>query len=193
MKGAVFASGNGSNFEALANYFQHRTDIEIVVLFSDQPNCYALKRAPKYGIPSESFSPKGFSDKKQFEEAINQLMKKYQVEWIFLAGYMRMIGPTLLEPFRNRIVNIHPSLLPKYPGKNSIRRAYDAKEKQTGVTIHLVDEGMDSGPILKQETVEIFPEDTLENLEERVHQTEHALYPQVVETLILRKQAKENV
>lgn len=192
MKAAVFASGNGSNFEALANHFQDCSDFEIVVLFSDQPNCYALKRAEKYGIPTESFSPKHFSDKVHFEKAIERVMKDHQVEWIFLAGYMRLIGPTLLAPFKDRIVNIHPSLLPKYPGKDSIKRAYDSGENQTGVTIHLVDEGMDSGPILQQEIVKIFPEETLESLEKRVHQTEHILYPQVIEEQILRKKLKES-
>ena len=115
----------------------------------------------------------------------------YQIDFIALAGYLRVVGPTILDAFPNRIVNLHPALLPAYPGLHSIERAFNAGDKQTGVTVHYIDAGLDSGPIIAQEAVPILPTDTVDSLEARVHQTEHRLYPAVLKQ-VLTKLEEEN-
>ncbi|MGN8983350.1 phosphoribosylglycinamide formyltransferase [Enterococcus villorum] len=185
MKIAVFASGNGSNFQALVEYFrkQNRTDT-FEWLFCDQPNAFVLHRAQKLSVPYSAFSPKEFPSKKKYEEKILNILAEKEIDLIVLAGYMRIIGPVLLDAYETRIINIHPSLLPKFPGLHGIRDAFEAKVNQTGVTIHYVDKGVDTGPIIYQEAVSITKEDTLESLEAKIHQTEHQAYPKVIEKVI---------
>lgn len=185
---AVFASGSGSNFEALVQ----RSRIEkwrypIVTLVSDQPNALVLERAKRLGISTFVRSPKQFPSKTEYEQAILQHLKDLNVEWIVLAGYMRLVGPTLLKAFPWRIVNLHPSLLPAFPGKNAIEQAFSYPVKVTGVTVHFVDEGMDTGPIIDQVAVKIEDEDTIESLKQKIHQVEHRLYPDVIKRLIDEK------
>lgn len=185
MKIAVFASGNGSNFQAIVEYFrrQNRSDT-FEWLFCDQPKAFVLQRAQKLGVPASTFSPKEFSSKKNYEEKILEFLMEKEIDLIILAGYMRIIGTTLLDAYESKIINIHPSLLPNFPGLHGIRDAFEAKVNQSGVTIHYVDKGVDTGPIIYQEAVAITKEDTLDSLEVKIHQIEHRAYPKVIEEVI---------
>ncbi|WP_071458402.1 phosphoribosylglycinamide formyltransferase [Bacillus massilinigeriensis] len=182
---AVFASGNGSNFQSLINASNAGTlRCEISLLVCDRPGAFAEERAEKAGIRCFSVSPKNFSDKAAYEQAILEELRKEETEFIVLAGYMRLIGPTLLHAYEGRIVNIHPSLLPAFPGKDAIGQALLAGASVTGVTIHYVDEGMDTGPIIASREVKVEKGDTRESLQRRIQATEHALYPEVLEKLL---------
>ncbi|MGF3066160.1 phosphoribosylglycinamide formyltransferase [Facklamia sp. P12945] len=184
MKVAVFASGSGSNFQALVESCQDRPDIEFVLLFSDYHQAYALERANKLGITTLVASPKDFNTREDYENFLLIQMQDYQIDYILLAGYMRVIGPPLLEAYPDRILNIHPSLLPAFPGRHGIADAYRAGVKETGVTVHLVDQGIDTGRILGQKKVLIEEGEKLVDLEEKIHQVEHQLYPQVVKEFL---------
>lgn len=187
---AVFASGNGSNFQAIAKATTDgRIRGKIVVLFCDKADAFAMERAERLGIPAVSFSPKEFDNKASYEQNILRYLKKYHVELIVLAGYMRIIGDTLLDAFPNRIINIHPSLLPAFPGLHGIKDAFDANVVKTGVTVHYIDKGVDTGPVIAQESVIIEKIDTLASLEAKIHQVEHRLYPDVLAKVI--KKIKE--
>lgn len=187
MRVAILASGNGSNFEALAHQFQAGLlPGELAFVFSDHHNAYVLERARRLNIKAYSFEVKEFGNKAAYEEALLQLLQEQEIDLIVLAGYMRIIGQTLLSHYSNRILNIHPSLLPSFPGLHGIKDAYEYGVKVTGVTVHLVDDGVDTGPIIAQEPVMILPEDTLESLEEKIHQTEHRLYPKVLRDVLLQ-------
>lgn len=184
VKLAVFASGNGSNFQsivdAIANSQLHAS---CEVLICDQPEAKVLERAEKANIPAFVFQIKDFANKAEFERAILKKLQAYEVEFIVLAGYMRLIGPTLLEAYENQIVNIHPSLLPAFPGLDAIGQAFRAGVKVTGVTIHYVDSGMDTGPIIAQKAVEVADDETEQSLREKIHAVEHVLYPQTLAKL----------
>lgn len=182
---AIFASGNGSNFEAIAQAVeQKQIQGEIAVLFCDQPKAYVLERAVKYGIPTFSFLPKDFSNKIAYETEIKRVMTEFDIELIVLAGYMRIVGQTLLEAYPQKIINLHPSLLPSFPGLHGIKDAFDYGVKYSGITIHYIDEGVDTGPIIAQAITEVTQEDTIESLEEKIHQLEHHWYPKVLAEII---------
>lgn len=185
MKIAVFASGNGSNFEAIVKSMnQGEIEGAIVLVFSDRTDAYVLERAKSLQIPVRSFSPKQFTNKVEYEREILKELEAKEVELLVLAGYMRLIGPTLLNAYPNRILNIHPALLPEFPGLHGIRDAFEAGVKQTGVTVHYVDNGVDTGPILAQKRVNIEENETLASLELKIHQAEHQLYPEVIQDVI---------
>lgn len=193
MKIAVFASGNGSNFEAIAKSMnQGEIEGAIVLVFSDRTDAYVLERAKSLQIPVRSFSPKQFENKVEYEREILKELEAKEVELLVLAGYMRLIGPTLLNAYPNRILNIHPALLPEFPGLHGIRDAFEAGVKQTGVTVHYVDNGVDTGPILAQKRVNIEENETLASLELKIHQAEHQLYPEVVQEVIQAIKKTEN-
>ncbi|TLS34974.1 phosphoribosylglycinamide formyltransferase [Pseudalkalibacillus caeni] len=184
-KVAVFASGSGSNFEAIAEAVG-RGDLkaEIELLVCDKPKAKAIERAAGFNIPAFVFQPKDYDSKVAYEKEILGELKRREVDFIVLAGYMRLIGETLLSAYEGRIVNIHPSLLPAFPGKDAIGQAFDAGVKVTGVTIHFVDEGMDTGPIIDQEAVAIDREDTREQLQKKIQAVEHSLYPKTLAKLL---------
>ncbi|CAI3254363.1 phosphoribosylglycinamide formyltransferase [Enterococcus cecorum] len=187
MRVAILASGNGSNFEALAHQFQAGLlPGELAFVFSDHHDAYVLERAQRLNVRAFSFEVKEFENKAAYEKALLQLLQEQEIDLIVLAGYMRIIGQTLLSHYSNRILNIHPSLLPSFPGLHGIKDAYEYGVKVTGVTVHLVDDGVDTGPIIAQEPVMILPEDSLESLEEKIHQTEHRLYPKVLRDVLLQ-------
>ena len=190
MRIAVLASGNGSNFQAIAEAIQQKhLDADIVLLFSDNPQAKVLQRAEALGIDAQAFAPKDFSAKSIYEAELLHLLEEKHVELVVLAGYMRLIGPVLLEAFPKKIVNIHPSLLPAFPGLHGIRDAYEAGVPETGVTVHYIDKGIDTGPIIAQQRIPVSQQDTLESLEKKIHQVEHRLYPAVLQQII--KQDKE--
>lgn len=193
MRIAVFASGNGSNFQAIAEAIASKqVDATLCFLFCDNPKASVIERAKKMGIPFTVFSPKNYENRAAYESELLKQLELNAVDLIVLAGYMRIIGPTLLMAYANRILNIHPSLLPSFPGKSSIQDAFEANEKETGVTVHVVDAGVDTGPIIAQEKVAILPEDTVDSLEDRIHQVEHRLFPQVIQKVIENKTFKKS-
>lgn len=177
VKLAVLASGRGSNFDALCQAVK-RGDLEadIKFLFSDQRDAPALKKAEQWGIESFFISPAAFSNRDEYEAGILQKLREQQVEVIALAGYMRIVGKVLLQEYKWKIVNIHPALLPSFPGLNSQRQALDYGVKFSGCTVHMVDEGMDTGPILMQAVVPVLPEDDEESLAARILKEEHQIY-----------------
>ncbi|WP_336822194.1 phosphoribosylglycinamide formyltransferase [Sporosarcina sp. USHLN248] len=180
---AVFASGSGSNFEAIAQACRSGELLaEIVVVITDRPAAYVVERAKEMNIPVAAYEAKAFRSKEAFEKAIVERLTDDGVEWLVLAGYMRLIGPTLLNAFPSRIVNIHPSLLPAFPGKDAIGQAIAHGVKVTGVTVHLVDEGMDTGPILAQQAVAVVHND-LEKTAQSIHEVEHVLYKETLQQL----------
>ncbi|SDJ52131.1 phosphoribosylglycinamide formyltransferase [Salimicrobium halophilum] len=190
---AVFASGTGSNFDALAEAIdRNEVDAEISLLVSDKPSSKVVDKAKERGIEVLSFHPGDFNGKAGYEQVILGACQEHNIEWIVLAGYMRLVGTTLLTPFEGRIINIHPSLLPAFPGKNAVGQALEAGVKVTGVTVHLVDEGMDTGPIIDQQAIRIEEEDTEEDVQQRIQQVEHVLYPEVVGRLVKGEATKHD-
>ena len=175
---ALFASGTGTNARAILEAHARGTlpGLEPVLLFSDKDSP-AAAHAKSTGLDTLILYPKDYPSRQAHEEAVLVELKKHRIDLIALAGYMRLLTPTLINAYEGRILNIHPSLLPEFPGINSIERAYILEVPFSGVTIHLVDEGMDTGPILRQEKVELKPGMTLEEFEQAIHQLEHKLYP----------------
>ncbi|NGM83995.1 phosphoribosylglycinamide formyltransferase [Paenibacillus sp. 7124] len=179
---AVFASGQGSNFAALAQAQREgRLGGGVIeLLVSDRPEAPVAQRAQEAGIPSLLLLPKDFDSREQYEARIVEELKQREIGLIVLAGYMRLITPVLLAPYEGRIVNIHPSLLPAFAGKDAIGQALDYGVKLTGVTVHFVDGGMDTGPVIAQRALAVEDGDTADSLAERIHRIEYELYPEVV-------------
>lgn len=181
MKLAVFASGNGGNFQALVNQSKvGQLKVEIAVLVCDRPQAKVIERAEAEGVSVVVLQPKAFSSKAEYEQALLFELDQRGVDFVVLAGYMRIVGKTLLASYEGRMINLHPSLLPAFPGKEAIADAFAYGVKLTGVTVHYVDSGMDTGPIIAQQAVPIEQDDTLDSLAERIHLVEHALLPQVI-------------
>lgn len=178
---AVFASGNGSNFQVIAEQFP----VEFV--FSDHRDAYVLERAEKLGVTAHAFELKEFDSKVDYEKAIVALLEKYDIDLVCLAGYMKIVGTTLLKAYEGRIINIHPAYLPEFPGAHGIDDAWEAGVDQSGVTIHWVDSGVDTGTVIKQVRVPRLAGDTIESFEDRIHENEYKLYPEVLESLGVEK------
>lgn len=184
LKIAVFASGQGSNFQALADAVHAgRLDVTIELLVCDKPQAPVVGRAERAGIDTWVFKPKDYPSREAYETEILAELERRGIELIVLAGYMRIITPVLVEPYYGRMINIHPALLPSFPGVNGIGQALDYGVKVTGVTVHYVDGGMDSGPIIAQRVVEVADSDTEETLAPRIHAAEQALLPGVVQQI----------
>ncbi|HOB41307.1 MAG: phosphoribosylglycinamide formyltransferase [Limnochordia bacterium] len=185
---SVFASGNGSNLQAIIDAIQRgELEAKIQLVVCDNPEAYCLERAARAGLSRFLFYPHKYPSKAVYEELILRQLRQWDVEYLVLAGYMRIIGPTLLEAFPQRIINIHPSLLPAFPGRDAIGQALAAGVPLTGVTIHYVDEGIDTGPIIAQRPVPIDPGETRESLERKIHAVEHELYPKVLQEIFTKR------
>ena len=183
VRAAVFASGTGSNFQAIMDHHAS-LGCEIVLLVCDKQEAAVLEIANKFSVPTFTFDPKEYESKLAYEEKLVEKLHEADVKWIFLAGYMRIVGETLLHAFEGRTINIHPSLLPKFPGKDAIGQAFESDVKTTGVTVHYIDAGIDTGPIIVQEALEVLPTDTRDTLQKRIQEIEHRLYPQVIKKLV---------
>jgi phosphoribosylglycinamide formyltransferase-1 len=187
MKIAIFASGSGSNAEALMKKAKELTGVKIEFVFSDKKEAFVLTRAKSCAVPAYVIEKKGTREK--HEQEILHLLDDHKIDWILLAGYMRMISPTFLRELKNRheghaqVINVHPSLLPDYPGTDSIQKAYKDQVAVSGVSIHYVDEGMDTGPLLAQEKVILQVGETLESFATRMHALEHQMYCKVLEQI----------
>jgi len=178
----VLASGNGTNLQAILDAIDaHRLDAAVRVVVSDAPGAFALERAQRHHIPARALERKAFATKKDFEEQIVQALHHYGVELVCLAGYMRIVGTTLLGAFPRRILNIHPALLPAFPGLDAQRQAIEYGAKFSGCTVHVVDEETDHGPIVCQVAVAVAEDDTAETLAQRILKEEHRLYPAAIQ------------
>jgi phosphoribosylglycinamide formyltransferase-1 len=185
----VLGSGKGSNFRAIADAITAGAlDAETRIVISDVADAGILTLAELRNIPARFIHPGSFKTKMEpaAEERLVALLLEAKVELVVLAGYMRMIKAPLLEAFPNRIINIHPSLLPQFPGLQAWRQAIDAGASESGCTVHFVDGGMDTGPIIAQRKVPVIPGDTPETLHARIQVEEHRLYPEVISSLALQ-------
>lgn len=179
---AVFASGNGSNLQAIIEALKKKKiAANLAVVISDNKDAFALTRALKAGIPTVTVDPKAFKDRVAMDKAMIKELKDFNVEFVVLAGYMRILSAHFVRTFRHKVLNIHPSLLPSFKGAHAIRDAFAAGVNATGVTVHFVDEKVDHGPIIAQEALPIRKTDTLETLEARIHKLEHRMYPVVID------------
>lgn len=174
------ATGTGQPGTTAAGDAAEGPRIEVVLVVSDVPEAYALKRARLAGIRTEVLSPRDFSTREEHDLALTALLCEAEADLVVLAGYMRLVSPTVLQAFPNRIINLHPALLPSFPGTTAIADALRYGVKVTGVTVHFVDEGMDTGPIIAQEAVRVEDGDTVETLAARIHAVEHRLLPWVI-------------
>ena len=182
---AILCSGNGTNLQAIIdNVNKGYIPARIAFVLSDEKKAFALERAKKAGIKTVTLDKKDYKNREDFDREIVKHLKKRNVELVVLAGFMRLLSPYFIKEYRNRIINIHPALLPSFKGPHGIKDAIDHGVKVTGVTVHFVDEDLDNGPIIFQRTVEIKEDDTEEALLERVHKKEHEVYPEAIKLLV---------
>lgn len=186
---AILASGNGSNLEAILTAIDSGQiqNAQVVAVISDQEAAYALVRAQKHKIPSRVFRRQDYPSREAYDRALIAFLKAEAIDLVVMAGFMRLVTPEFVAAFRNRIMNIHPSLLPAFPGTRGVAEALAYGVKVTGCTVHFVDEGMDTGPIILQEALPIQPDDTVESLQARIHTLEHRLYPQAIDLWVRGK------
>lgn len=186
---AVLGSGSGSNCQSIFNAIDDgRLDAEVVIVLSDNPDAYILERARRRGVPVDVLDCKGFKNKFPLETqaALAERLRDMGVDMICLAGFMRLVKEPLLSAFPNRILNIHPALLPNFPGVEAWKQALEAGAAQTGCTVHYVDAGMDSGEIIMQAFVPVLSDDTPESLHARIQVQEHILYPAAILSALSR-------
>ena len=182
MKIGVLASGRGSTLQAIIDACKSgKVPAEVKVVISDRREAYALKRAEMHKIPHYFVDIKKFKNKTHYEEEILKLLRKHDVQLVCLIKYMRLVGEVLLEAYPMRIMNIHPSLLPAFPGLDAQRQAIEYGVKVSGCTIYFIDEGLDTGPIILQSAVPVFENDTEETLSKRISKQGHVLYPKAIE------------
>jgi len=178
----VLISGSGSNLQAIMDSIDSgRIDGRISAVISNKDGVYGLERARKAGIATEVINHKAFDSREQFDAAMAEMIDSYKADLVVLAGFMRILTPEFVRHFEGRMLNIHPSLLPKYKGLHTHQRALEAGDSEHGCTVHFVTEELDGGPLLVQGTVSINPDDTEESLQQKVHKVEHQIYPLAVE------------
>lgn len=184
MRFGVLVSGNGSNLQSILDACASGAIAgEVAVVVSNREDAYGLERARTAGVPALFIDPAECAGSDDYNHRIRETLELAGVECVVMAGYMKLLGVEVLEAFPMRVVNLHPALLPCFPGAHGIRDAFDFGVKVTGVTVHFADEVFDAGPIIAQEAVEIRETDTLESLELRIHEVEHRLYPSVLAAL----------
>jgi len=180
---AVLISGKGSNLQALIDYSQGNPHChyQIAIVIANRPDAYGLQRAKQAGIPALCIDHTHYDDRKSFEQALIEQLQKHKVQLVVLAGFMRILSPLFVTHYLGRLLNIHPSLLPKYPGLNTHQRALEAGDSLHGLSIHFVTQELDGGPVIFQAETPIEPDDTSETLQHKVHQLEHQSYPLVTD------------
>ena len=184
---AIFGSGSGSNYQAIAEAIEAGTlNARIACVLSDAENAFILERARKLGHPAIYIDCAPFKTKLdgEAEQCAIEIIKEHGGDFIVLAGFMRIVKPGLLNAFSGRIVNIHPSLLPNFPGLDAGKQALEAGASETGCTVHFVDEGVDTGIVIVQRKVSVLPNDTEETLMNRIHEQEHRAYPEALQKII---------
>lgn len=180
LKVGVLVSGSGTNLQAIIDAQAEGLPIEVAHVVSSRPDAYGIERAKAAGIPVLVMNKGLYADPRAADEMIADTLKASGVEYVVMAGYMRMVTGVLLDAFPNRIINLHPALLPSFVGAHAIQDAFDAGVKVTGVTVHFANEEYDKGPIIAQRAVAVREDDTVDSLEERIHEVEHEMYPQVL-------------
>ena len=179
MRAVILISGNGSNLQSLIDNAK-KIDLEICSVISNKEDAFGLKRAERANISTNFVDPNRFESREDFDKQLIAIIDELDIGLIILAGYMRILSSDFINHFAGKILNIHPSLLPKFPGLNTHRKAIDAKEKYHGATVHFVTEELDGGPIISQEIVEVDSIDTEYSLAQKVLEKEHILYPKVI-------------
>ena len=178
---AVLVSGSGSNLQSILNAIRTgHIDAEPAVVLSNRPDALALERAHKAGVPAEVVDHRAYATREAFDHAMMDVLGRHEPDWVILAGFMRILTPGFVQAFAGRMLNIHPSLLPRYPGLNTHARALEAGDREAGASVHFVTEALDGGPVIMQAVVPVMPDDTPEVLAERVLGQEHLLYPEVI-------------
>jgi phosphoribosylglycinamide formyltransferase-1 len=181
LKLGIMASGSGSNFEAVAEAIaSQQLNAEIQVLIYNNPGIKAVARAERWGVPTVLLNHRNYKRREDLDTAIVEVFRQYKVEWVVMAGWMRLVTPVLINGFPDRIINIHPSLLPSFKGVRAVEQAIEAGVKIAGCTVHLVRLEVDSGPILLQAAVPVLPDDTPETLHARIQVQEHQILPQAI-------------
>lgn len=178
---AILLSGNGTNLQAIIDSIdsgQLKADIKIVI--SNNKDAFGLERAKINNIKNLCIDHKDFADRESFDERLLEEVKQEKIDFIVLAGFMRILGSNFIRNFPNKILNIHPSLLPKYPGLNTHKKVLENKDKEHGVTVHLVDEGLDSGPIIGSMKLKVIDGEKESDLVRRIHKIEHYIYPKIL-------------
>lgn len=182
---AVLVSGSGTNLQAIIDAVQAgRIAAELALVISNRPGVKALDRAQQAGIPTVCLPHEEAPSRAAYDEKLSRVLKEAAIDIVVLAGFDRILSTEFVRTFRHRLLNIHPALLPAFPGLHAIQQALDYGARVTGVTVHFVDEGVDTGPIILQEIVEIRPDDTEASLTERVHAVEHRLYPEAIRYVV---------
>ena len=186
MKVGVLVSGSGSNLQALIDtlHVPESEPVEIALVVSDRRSAFALERARKAGIGTAVVKPRDYPSRGAFDEAITGHLESRGVELVVMAGFMRVLQPGFVRRWHGRLLNLHPALLPSFPGDSGIPDAVEYGVKVTGVTAHFVDEGVDTGPVIAQMPVFVQPDDTEETLAARIHAVEHRLYPEAVRAVV---------
>jgi len=177
----VLISGNGSNLQAMIAAASHGLPIEIRAVISNEPDAFGLIRAREAGIPTHVVNHRDYPSREAFEEALLEKIDIYNPALIVLAGFMRCLTPNFVDFFYGRLINVHPSLLPKYPGLHTHQRVLEAGDKIHGTTIHYVSTRVDDGPIICQAQIAVTPQDTADTLKERIQKIEHVIYPEVID------------
>lgn len=177
----VLVSGSGTNLENIAAKIEEGAlRARIVVVISNVEDAYALVRAGRHGLRTAFVDPAAFADRSAYDRELIRILRENGVDLVVLAGYMLLVGGEVVRAFPNRIMNIHPALLPSFPGTSGVADALDHGVKVTGVTVHFVDEGLDTGPIIAQEAVAVLPGDDGETLHQRIHEAEYRIYPRAI-------------
>jgi phosphoribosylglycinamide formyltransferase-1 len=182
LKLGILISGNGSNLQSIIDHIEKgslKATIKIVI--SNNPDAYGITRAKKHGIPVVVLKNGDFINKEDFDLELINILKNNSVDLVILAGFMRVLTPTFLKAFTQKIMNIHPALLPSFPGIHGQKQALEYGVKLSGCTVHFVDEGVDTGPIIIQSAVQVFDDDTEETLAARILKEEHRIYPQAIQ------------
>ena len=180
LKIGVLLSGSGTNFQAIIDAAAEELPVEVVQVVSSRPDAYGIERAERAGIPVLVMNRDRYADPLAADALIAETLQGAGAEYAVMAGYMRKVTNVLLDAFPNRVINLHPAILPSFKGAHAIQDAFNAGVKVTGVTVHFANEDYDKGPIIAQRAVEVHEDDTVDSLEERIHAVEHALYPEVL-------------
>ena len=181
---AVFASGNGSNFQHIVGLAAAgELQVSVDLLVCDRPGAYVVERARRLGVDVFTFRPKDYPSREDYERVLLKILQEREIDFIVLAGYLRIVTDVLVQPYFGRMINLHPSLLPSFPGLDGARQALEYGVKVTGATVHFVDSGLDSGPIILQKAVEVRDDDTEETLLARIHEAERDILPRAIRLL----------
>ena len=187
LKIGVLLSGSGTNLQAIIDAAADGLPVEIVKVISSRPDAYGVERAKAAGIPVTALNRSVYENREAADQQIVDELQAAGAEYVIMAGYMRMVTPVMLNAFSDRVVNLHPALLPSFKGAHAIDDAFNAGVKVTGVTVHFANEEYDKGPIIAQEPVAVAEDDTLDSLEAKIHAVEHVLYPKVLRLLAERR------